>query len=402
MKFARVGTRHINELSYSSLWTEQLPGVSLGNLVTIVEDSGQESIGRIVAIENGRCQIRLADENGTISRENVSVWAGSREIELPLSPAYKLSTSSNVPFRTGIGAVDSLFPIQKGQSILLKGWSWNGSMSFLSNLIQSAVESGQSVQILVLDASQSEENDIRMLLEKQGLSLDCLSISNCGHPLYQSLSPVQSGFHQAFVQADDGKDVFLLVLELQSWFRLFQEDLVLRGLFHTQRGSVTAFRSELSRCLDLLLNHVGIVTSAIFWSEQISGTAGISPLFPVKDLFDGFFVIENDGSLAMEGFTPPMPDCHGADFAYAHLLRSQIKESLQTILRKEHSGDPLSSLERCFCEKIHDFLCTLQVGKKTVSEEIWQIIGMLPESKLSRIPISLLRGFCHRPSAEDD
>ncbi len=394
MKLARIGASQISDLSQAFLWVENLPGLSLSDLVTIEESSGRTSLGRVVAIEEGRCQIRICDERGEIGRDSIIVWADSSETELPVEPLVTLESRSLVPLRTGLTAVDSLFPFQRGQSLFLESRSWRGTFPLLFGLIQGALYDKQLVSVIALDTSQEERKDLEELWHDLGLEKEGLFISKSGRPLHQELLPLQRGVQRAIAQADEGRDVFLLIVELEAWHRLFEEDQVLRGNFHSHRGSLAAFRGELCRFLDLLRNSKGRITVMTILSERLSSGVS-SPLASLKDLFDGVLVLESDGALSMDSYTPAIGRGYGKDFEYAPLLRRQIKDLLAQFQEKERAAIALSGTEKKFLRALKRSLADLRVKSQSSFDEIWQILSILPEEQLSRIPLSLLREFSY-------
>ncbi len=398
MRLARIGATQISHLSHAFLWVENLTGVALSDLVTIQESSGRISFGRVVAIEKGRCQIRICDERGEISRDNIVVWADSTETELPVEPQLTLESRSLVPLRTGITALDGLFPFQRGQSLFLESRSWRGTFPLLFGLVQGALYDQQWVSVVALDSSRDEQRDLEGLWRDLGLEKEGLFLSRSGRPLHQALLPLQRGVQRAIARADEGRDVFLLILELEAWYRLFEEDQVLRGNFHSHRGALTAFRGELCRFLDLLRSSRGRITAMTVLSERLA-SAVASPLVSLKDLFDGVLVLDRHGALSMESYTPAIGHGHGKDFEHAPLLRRQIKELLAQFLEKEKAGLTLSEAEQNFLWALNRCLADLTVKERSSFDEIWRVLCLLPEERLSRIPLSLLREFSysHQP-----
>ena len=253
MSLTRRGSDNITSLSDSSLYVENLSGVSLNDLVTISDRSGDSFVGRIVEIEGDRCHIRICDGKHALSREGLQVWLGSSEFMLPAEPPRVASSlTRRSVFKTGIAPVDALFPLQHGQSVFVAGVSLRDSLPLTASLLHGALSDNQVPCLISLDTSKNEEKDIRKMWNRYGLDDEGLYVSDSRDQLYQSMTPIRMGFENARRLAQEGRDVFLMILDLESWFRFYQEDLALRGFFRSRRSALYGFKNQFVQLLLLL------------------------------------------------------------------------------------------------------------------------------------------------------
>ena len=401
MKLARSGSNNVSALSRSSLWVEHLSGVVLNDIVTVENGSGDSFVGRVVAVERDRCQIRICDGQHSLNRDSLQVWLGSNEVNLPVVPPMTDSGYSRRSlFKTGIAAVDTLFPIQHGQSVFIAGVSLHGSLQFLSSLFHGALYDNQWVSLISLDTSKNEVEEMRLLWDDLGLDIDGLFMSYSNEHLYQSLTPLRLGFQSAISQACEGRDVFLVVADLESWFRFYQEDLALRGCYRSRYGALNGFRNYVSRMMELLRGHKGRITTTVLLSER--KIAGIpSELMALRDLFDSFLLLRRDGSLSLNGYGPQPPRGMDRSVEYSQMLRRQCKDLRNYLRQKNYNEYPLTDQERAFSRELQRFMSDLESHSDHPSDRLWKILALLPESYLNRIPLTLVREYCRLDRREE-
>lgn len=400
MKLLRRGSNNVSFLSASSLWVERLAGASLNDLVTIRDDSGDSFVGRVVEVQNDRCHVRICDGEHSLCRDSLQVWLGSNELELPVEPPLAASrlTRRSV-FKTGIAPVDALFPLQHGHSIFVAGVSLYRSLGFFSALLHGALSDHQWPCLISLDTSKNEAEEIRRIWDHYGLEDEGLFVSDSRDQLYQIMTPLRLGWEAAISRANEGRDVFLMVLDLESWARFYQEDLALRGYYRSRAGALNGFRNALSTHMQLLYGHKGRITVAVLLSER--KVAGLpSELLALRDLFDGVLILRGDGALSLNGYTPQLPRGMDRSVEYACLLRRQCKELRAELKRRRMDEYPLSEEERAFDRALHEFLSDLEPRADASPQRVWRILALMPESRISRVPLSLLREYGRNDGGE--
>lgn len=391
MKFIRMGSNSISELTPTSLWVEGLPGAKLNGLVTIENDEGESFTARIIQIRNDRCLIRICDGQHRLNRGSLRVWLGSTDPQFPgiSSGALKYERTPTI-FRTGIAPVDALTPIQHGQTILLAGVTLRQTYPFVSSLLQGALRDRQTPCLISLDTTKNETTSVHQLWDSFGLQNEDLYVSDSRDQLHQSVTPLRLGFRAAIEHAESGRDVLLVILDLESWFRFHQEDLALRGCWRSRPAAMNSFRNALTSRLQLLDGHPGRITTLVVLSER--KVAGFpSELLTLRDLFDVSLTLRGDGALSLRSWSPQPP--RGIDRAIenARLLRRQTRELYEEIRARQREEYPLTEHEKNFMEALHDFLGDLRPNPTGRGERIWQILSLLPEDAVGRLPVSLLR-----------
>ena len=213
------------------------------------------------------------------------------------------------------------------------------------------------------------------------------------------MTPLRLGWEAAIGRADEGRDVFLMVLDLESWARFYQEDLALRGYYRSRAGALNGFKNALSTHMQLLYGHKGRITAAMLLSER--KVAGLpSELLALRDLFDGVLILRGDGSLSLNGYTPQLPRGMDRSVEYARLLRRQCKELRAELKRRRLDEYPLSDEERAFERALHEFMSDLAPRADASPQRVWQILSLMPESRINRVPLSLLREYSRNDGGE--
>ncbi|MGN0839105.1 MAG: hypothetical protein ACI4NN_08535 [Pyramidobacter sp.] len=400
MKLIRCGSDAVNVLTPSSLWVQHLPGAAINDLVTVETDEGDSFVGRVVEVGRDSCHVRICDGEHVLCRNSLRVWLGSDETELPAVPPPVPSVPvRRTIFKTGVAPVDALFPLQRGHSVFLAGVTLRQSLPFISSLLQGAVADHQWPCMISLDTTKNESQAIHNIWNSFGLEDEGLFVSDSRDQLYQTTMPLRRGFEAAAARADEGRNVFLTLLDLESWFRFYQEDLALRGQYRSRESALYGFKNAVWSYMQLLFGHKGRITVLALLSER--RVAGMpSELLVLRDLFDGFLELRRDGSLSLAGYMPQPP--RGSDRAveYARLLRRQCKDLQQLLLEKQRDEYPLTEQEQAFSSALHQFLSDLGSRPSADTGRIWQILALLPESELNRVPLSLLREHCRQTAQE--
>ncbi|MDY3868676.1 MAG: hypothetical protein SOZ52_04845 [Pyramidobacter sp.] len=402
MKLTRSGSDNISALSRSSLWVESLSGVVLNDVVTVDNGCGETFVGRVVAVEKNRCQVRICDGHHSLNRSSMKVWIGSDEIYLPVTPplhaAHGIRRSI---FKTGIAPVDTLFPIQHGQSVFIAGVTLQRSLPLLKSLFRGALNDNQWTSLISLDTSKNETEDMRSLWDGLGLNAEALFMSYSNERLYQSMTPLRLGFEKAISQAREGHDVFLAVADIDSWFRFYQEDLALKGYYRSRYSALNGFRNYISRFMELVRGYKGRITLAVLLSER--KIAGIpSELMGLRDLFDSFLQLRRDGGISLSGYAPQPPRGIDRSVEYAQMLRRQCKDLYAYLREKSFNEYPLTEQERHFSRELYSYMGDLTSDFDHSADRLWNILSILPEKRLNRIPLTLVREFCHRIEDEAD
>lgn len=400
MKLLRRGSNNVSSLSASSLWVEHLVGAALNDLVTIQNGSGDSFVGRVVEVQDNRCHVRICDGEHSLCRDSLQIWLGSNELELPAEPPLAASRMTRCSiFKTGIAPVDALFPLQHAHSIFVAGVSLYRSLGFFSALLHGALSDHQWPCLISLDTSKNEAQKIRRIWEHYGLEDEGLFVSDSRDQLYQSMTPLRLGWEAAIGRANEGRDVFLMVLDLESWARFYQEDMALRGYYRSRAGALNGFKNALSTQMQLLYGHKGRITVAMLLSER--KVAGLpSELLTLRDLFDSVLILRGDGALSLNSYTPQLPQGMDRSVEYARLLRCQCKELRSELKRRRMDEYPLSKEERAFDCALHEFLSDLESRANASPQRIWQILALMPERRISRVPLSLLREYSRNDGSD--
>ncbi len=390
MRLVRCGSNSVSLLSRSSLRVRHLSGAALNDLVTVCDGAGSSFVGRVVEIGRDSCLVRVCSGEHFIRSGDLQVWLGSDELELPLEPPpVAPELRSRTIFKTGIAPVDALFPLQHGQSVFLAGVSLRESFPFVSSLVQGALADRQWPCMIALDMAGSESRTVRRMWNRFGLEGEGLFISDSRDHLYQSMTPLRLGFEAALVHASEGRDVFMVILDIESWFRFYQEDLALRGSYRSRAGALNGFRSRLCSRVQLLRGRRGRGTGAALLSERkIAGLP--AELLALRDLFDGCLILRGDGALSLSGSVPQPPRGTDSSVEYARVLRRQCKDLAEKLREKRRDEYPLTPQETAFASALHDFLSDLR-PREGGADEIWRILSLLPESAINRVPVSLMR-----------
>lgn len=391
MKLIRCGSDAIRVLMPSSLWVQHLSSAAINDLVTVETDAGDSFVGRVVEVNSDGCHVRICDGEHVLCRDKLRVWLGSDEVSLPAVPPFV----STVPvkrtiFKTGIVPVDALFPLQRGHSVFLAGVTLRQSLPFISSLLHGALADHQWPCMISLDTTKNEAQAIHRIWNNFGLEGEGLFISDSRDQLYQTTAPLRRGFEAAMARADEGRNVFMMLLDLESWFRFYQEDLALREQYRSHESSLYGFKNLVWSYMQLLYGHKGRITVLSLLSER--KVAGMpAELLVIRDLFDGCIVLCRDGALSLDGYMPQPPRGTDHTVEYARLLRRQCKDLQRRLQEKQRDEYPLTAQEKDFSAALHQYLSDLEWKTSDESGRIWQILSLLPESELNRVPISLLR-----------
>ncbi|EEX48773.1 MULTISPECIES: ATP synthase F1 subunit alpha [Jonquetella] len=391
MSLSRVGSRRISRLEGTVLWVDGLRSAHLNDLVTVVNGRGEQFIGRVTALHGRQTRVRLDDAFPGMSPDDLTVWLGADEPDLPskLPVLVDQAERTLVPFSTGVPALDALFPLYRGDRILLTAPTQEAGLWTASRLLYDATSDGQTPLYVAIGTPRSALAEIRGSWDDLGLDENNLFAAPCDATAFRSLAPLRAGAVRAVELAQSGQPVCLIIRDLDAWFDLYQEKLLLRGAVRSVRGALNSFHGMVCQILDMAYqwrNRLTVVALLSDWADRGSP----SPLWGLRAYFDLAVHITRSETVGLDGETSHWRDT--PQRTEAAWLRRQFKALSAEISSLRRWGDEVPPDLASFQSKLNAFLALRHAPEgRTPVSLAWEVLSWVDEERLRKIPRPLLR-----------
>lgn len=240
----------VEQIEYPIVYASGLPGAYPQELV--VFETGQT--GQVMTLSKDLVEILLFStqlirigSKVTRSGESVSVYGGSHLLGSVIDPqglslwqTHSLSHTKIPVYRspagmdarlkikrplfTGTLVVDTLLPLGKGQRELVVGDRKVGKTSFLMTLAKAQAKEGNVVIFSLIGKKKSEIKRIKMFLDAQGLTKNCVIVATSSDqsPGLISLTPF-TAMTVAETFRDEGRDSVVIFDDLTTHARFYRE-----------------------------------------------------------------------------------------------------------------------------------------------------------------------------------
>lgn len=392
MNLSRIGSQRVISADDTHITVLQLPGAHLNEMVTIETTDGQKLTGHITSLASDRCDIHICDNPNVLQRDHLTIWRQGGTSVMPREPELWIDGACTelMPFLTGVTPWDCLFPLNRGNRILVSGQTSHVADRAAMTLVRSALQDGQIPVCAATRPTQKEQRRLRQLWQTLGLDNENLFAAHDITSAYCVLQLIQDSLKRVVALASAGHDVCFVVTDIEAWFDLFCENLTLQGRFMSRKAMVSAFQGELCRCLDFLYRWRNRVTVLVVqpWLKRNVGSAGLQNL---RCSFDVMLMSLADGSISLEGDVMTAPVTQKQQEAM--LLRRQFKMLARQIQRYQLEAEDLPEDLEAFQNKLTIFLNHTDPQEDPVesNDMAWKLLQGVHEDRLLRLPLSLLR-----------